>query len=53
MERLQKLKQLSVGTLCLSKYVIERLNQEVNICGVIVVTNWQASQSQGMYNIKV
>ncbi|KAL0015524.1 hypothetical protein SO802_002593 [Lithocarpus litseifolius] len=38
MERLQKLKQLLVGTLCHAKYVVERLNQEVNICGVIIVT---------------
>ena len=53
MERLQKLKQLLVGTLCHAKHVVERLNQEVNICGVIVVTNWQASQSQGMYNIYI
>ena len=53
MQRLQKLKQFLVGTLCHVKYVVERLNQEMNICGEIVVTNWQASQSQGMYNIKV
>ena len=53
MERLQKLKQLLVGILCLAKYVVERLNQEMDTCGVIAITNLQASQSPGMYNIKV
>ena len=52
MERLQQLTQLLVDNLCLAKYVVERLNQEMNTCGMIVVTKRLVFQSQGMYNIK-